>query len=544
MDNLNGAKMIIELLHLNGIDTVFGVPGGHCLSLYNAINDHPHVKEYSGRNEQGASLMAYGYTRATGKPCCIITTAGPGVTNVITAVAQSHAESVPILVIAVNNHSTEIDHEWGIFHQLSNIRDIFKSITSWSARVSSVENIPILINRAVTTLRYERPRPVMLEVPSNILIEENNRIELMPSQINYFSAINDNLIDGILNEIMIANSPIIYCGGGCIASNCGLELQQLSEFFHIPVITTVQGKGILPEDHPLSLGVMWDRVLSNDKLAEEADLVIALGTSLSRLSTRNGKLPFNKKLIQIDIDHNVIGRLYSNTTGIVGDVKIFLMQILKEVQKRKLNMIRKFPQQKINTIKEEWESNFKSKIPEVWNTLNAIRRATPKDAIIINDMTIPGYWSERYLPVYSSRTSISSYYFGTLGHALPTALGSKIGCKHKPVLAIIGDGGMLFNPQEMNTAIRYGLNIVILLFNDNCYSAVKSAQKSMYNREIDAHQLTNVDFTTMAKAFGWHTIQSNNKNIETDLSFSFRLNKPVLIEVNDILLPLHNDVKF
>lgn len=538
----NCAHLIVQTLRSYGVDLIFSLPGGHNLPIYDALIDYDDIHEVSARHEQGAGFMAVGYAYAKGRPAVILTTAGPGITNIITPVAHAYLESLPLLVLAINNYSHQIDSESGLFHELTDVRSLFAGCTASYSRAVAPADLVNQISRALEHSRFHRPRPIAVEIPSDLLSREATETTVRSPSVFGIDSVGDHTVDAAIALIESAKAPLIYCGGGCISSGAAGEMVKLAETIGAPVVTSVKGRGAISDSHPLAIGCVWDRIRSLDSLALEFDLLIAVGISFSKLSTREGKLPLPAKLLHIDIDAGVIGRTYPTTLGVIGDAKGILATILSRLDH--LTRDEKTTT-RVKEITRQWQLDFQENVPEAEKLLSDIRREVPEDAIVVCDMNVPAYWAMRFFEIYHPRTLLSAYYFGTLGFSIPAALGAKMACPDKCVVAFCGDGGFLFNSQELATAVQYGISVVVLLFNDNAYTAVKAAQKQLYGRTHAAFNLQNPDFVGLAKSYGWQGERVSTSQVGDAVRRAIGNKLPTVIEVDmPDPLPMPNDVRW
>ncbi|MCZ7570344.1 MAG: thiamine pyrophosphate-binding protein [Ardenticatenaceae bacterium] len=328
-----------------------------------------------------------------------------------------------------------------------------------------------------------------------------------------------------------AERPVIYAGGGVISAGASSEVRALAETLRAPVVTTVQGRGSIPDDHPLSLGNAWGRTSPFTRLAQAADVVLAVGTRLSESSTDGWRLPLPANLIVVDVDTALPGRHYPVRVALAGDARAVLGQLLDAVDGFAAPDRRAFLAE-VAVWREAEAARVTRIAPVAAQFLQTLRQALDRDAIVVNDMTMPSYWAQRYFPVYEPRTFLFPYYFGTLGFSMPAAIGARLAHPERQVVSICGDGGFLFTCQELATAVQLGLNLPVIVFNDHCFSGVKGAQdRALGGRHIGIN-LVNPDFMALGRAFGARSCRVEDvSQLAEPLADAFAADGPSLIEV-------------
>jgi len=498
MQLLTGGEAVIQSLLACGIDTAFGIPGMHNLALYDPLIRTPRMTHYLTRHEQAAVFMADGFFRASGKIAAALLTTGPGATNSITATYEAYASSVPVMLIISHVKSQWIDKGKGVIHDITNQLGLFSSITGWTKRITSVEEIPEVIVRAMETFRTQHPRPVAVEIPADLL-EREASVDI-PSGASFSPPAGDpEKIRQAADLLQGAKRPVIYAGAGVMTSEACLVLKELAELLQSPVLTGTKGKGAFPEDHPLALGTHGMEEPAQG-LLQACDVGLAAGTRLSQLSTGGWRLPLPRVLIQVDIDAAVIGNTYPVQLGIVGDARLVLEALLKELRRRGF-VASPFPVGELARARREIHDEWYSFAPAEMTLVEGVRSALPADAIVSFDLTMTSYWARKFFTALRPRTFLYPMGSHTLGYAYPAALGAKVAVPDRPVVAICGDGGFLFTCQELATAAKYGIGAIVLLVNDNRFGLIQYLQDAKTGRhgEVD---LANPDFAMLAQAFG------------------------------------------
>jgi thiamine pyrophosphate-dependent acetolactate synthase large subunit-like protein len=472
---------------------VFGIPGVHTLDIYDALYDQPQIRHIVARHEQGAAFMADGYARASGKVGVALVITGPGVTNASTAVGGAYADGSPLLLI-----SSEVDSRQrgkGNLHELKDQLGMMQAITLWNARAESVAQIPSCVHEALQRIAAGWPGPVHVEISTDVLASEEE-VEFRPRLAPEERAADPAEVSRAAALLRGAQHPLIFAGWGVTALGANAELTALAERLQAPVLSSPIGKGAIPEDHPLALGSAWREGERMTHLVQGADVVLAVGTRLGPMEVR-GAMPW-PHLIHIDPQLDTIGRCYPAEVGLVGHPRAVLSQLLERVGPAARPRLA----EEVAAAREEIAAAFESRAPEAWRLLADIRSAIDRESIVCLDMTLPAYWASAYFPVYGPRTFLDPYNFMALGFGLPAAIGAKIACPERPVVALCGDGGLLFTVQELATAAHYGLDLTIVLFNNDGYGAIRRHQQRRYDGRVIDADLTNPDFVRLAEAFG------------------------------------------
>ncbi|HWP46692.1 MAG TPA: thiamine pyrophosphate-dependent enzyme [Candidatus Limnocylindrales bacterium] len=539
---MKGAEAVIQTLKAEGTEVIFGIPGVHALPLYDVLIDYPEIRHIQTMHEQGAGFMADAYARVTGKPGVCLITPGPGGGNVITPAMEAYASSSPVLILMAQIHSKLVDSGKGGVHEVKDHYNLFKSVTRWNHRVKSVEEIPSVIREAFKKLKTQRPGPVQIEIPTDILSSEGQIT--IPEKVPWTRRSGDpQKIKEAIDILHQVRNPLILAGGGTIRSGAELEIRELAERLSAPVITTFQGKGILPEDHPLALGCINGLLIYRgnpvkspfvQKFLSKVDCLMIIGTKLGEATTDNWRLPLPVRRIQIDLDEKEIGKNYPVEVGIVGDARQVLAEILKELKEKNLSRVSEWEevQNTVTELKKEIEGLLKSgrrekELQIVWD----LQEVLEPDAIVANDMTIMTYWTGRYFKVRRPRTFLYPYGSTTLGFGLPAAIGAKVAYPDRQVIALCGDGGFMFTCQELATAVKYQLNIPILIFNDRSYGVLKGFQEIRYGRSFEVDLYT-PDFVKFAEAFGARGIRLKDPSeLKSALKEALYSNFTTIIEI-------------
>ena len=517
MPKLSGGEALIRSLQQEGIRTVFGIPGLGQYEAIDALYNTPSIRYISVRNEQAASYMADGYARASGEIAAALVVPGPGVLNASAGMATAFASSSPILVITGTDHQRE-------GHDDEREPPLLHALTKWAGRASSVEEVPELVHTAMRQLRSGRPRPVVLEVPHAVLAARAEVELCEPAPMDRPGA-DPAALEAALALMGKAQRPLIWAGGGIHTSGANDLVTALAEAWQAPVVTSRSGKGAISDRHPLSLGSAELRYVPLRRWIEERDVILALGTSYDFSK-------FKSTVIHVDIDPAQV-RQGERRLALVGELGTVLAELLADIgafrdqrqtpyadvaaEVAALNQARFAPEQQLQ--------------PQA-AYMSAIRSALPDDAILTTDMTQLGYYSRSYYPVYAPRSYFICSRLWTLGAAFPMALGAKIAQPQRTVATVIGDGGFLYNSQELATAMKYKIPVTIVLFNDNAYGNVLRAQQEEYDGHVIGTELYNPDFLQLAQSYGVQAWRAHDAaELEEALRQATASDAPTLIEV-------------
>ena len=496
-DLRTGGEWVVEVLRAEGVRHVFGLPGVHNLAIYDALIRQHDITHILSRHEQGSGFMADGYARASGRPGVVVVTTGPGATNVLTPLVESFAGSQPILVLMSDIPAALIGKGLGVLHEVPNQIDCFKPVCRWAETIYEGRAIPAAVERAFHLFRTGRPGPIALSLPTDLLVAKTEgRREVFSSSP---PACEPRLIEAAAKRLRGARRPLIVAGGGVVAADATMELRALAHRLGAPVITSVMGRGAIPETDPLWLGVL-PNYRSTQGALESADVILAVGCRFAHRSTKGLLLRLDfrpeQALIHIDIDPSVLGLMHEPEVGIVGDARDGLRGVLAELGH--------------GSPAVEWDAAWIRAQREVrWpryseptdRLIQILRRALEPSAIVVNDQTGLNYWMEWLFPVLEPRTFLYPIGSATLGYGVPAAIGAKVAHPDRQVLAVLGDGGFMFSVNELATAVKYDLGIVFLVLNDQRYGAIKYLQEGIFGKygEVD---LANPDFPALARAFG------------------------------------------
>ncbi len=520
---MNIAEAIVRELIEGGIGTVYGLPGVQNDPFYDALfNARDHIGSVHARHEQGSAYMALGAAMATGRPQCCCLVPGPGFLNGAAAFATAYSANARVLCLIGQISTDQIGKRNGALHDIVDQSGILATFTKWSARVERPEDAVPLIREAFRQLNTGRPRPVGLEIPTDLWLKATPAGALPPP----VPARQDLLAgDGDLSRaaqiLHSATSPLIIVGGG--AAESPDQVRALAEMLNAPVLSFRMGRGVLDARHPLAISPPVAH-----RLWPDVDVVLGIGTRM--------QLPMNTwgrddalSVIRLEIDDDEMNRFGPPTVGLRGDVADTLPRLISSLQAIGPRTADAPP---LVRMREEAAKAQAVKISPQLEFLAAIREELGEDGILVDEMTQVGYVARLALPVYQPRTFVSNGYQGTLGWGYPTALGVAHAHPTKRVVSISGDGGFLFGAQELSTAVHFGIPLVAVVFNDGHYGNVKRFQKENFGGRHIAVELSNPDFVQFAESFGALALRAHTADeLRSALKEAFAARRPTLIEV-------------
>ena len=531
MPKMTGAEALTRQLRSEGVDTVFALPGVQIMNAFDAFYEHRNaMRLVHTRHEQATTYMADGYAKTSGKVGVAMVVPGPGALNAAAGLGTAYASSSPVLLISGQIASASLGRRRGELHEIEEQLDVFKPITKWNHRVTRVEEIPEAIHEAFRQLNTGRPRPVELEIPPDTLAESAST-SIIAAEVHSSPAIDPSQIEKAAQLLAKAERPAIIAGGGTVTAGASRELVALAELLQSPVVTNQQSKGIIPDEHPLHLGVNYI-ITPVEALLQKTDVLLCVGTRLYFRDVDTNEMP---KIIHIDIDKQEIGKNFTTEIGIVADAREALQRLLHELDSITDRTSRA---QEVAELRAAFRSSIREIVPDQSAIIDVLRAELDDDAIVISGVTNLGYWSIIMMPVNQPRSFVTSSYFGTLGYAFPTALGAKVANPGRQVVALCGDGGFLYSPQELSTAARYGINVVAMVFNNNAYGASRWDQIHRFDEHFIGTDLHNPDFMKLAEAYGVVGIRTRPDELGASLREALATEAPVLLEVEvPIMMP-------
>jgi acetolactate synthase I/II/III large subunit len=532
---LTGAQALLESLHREGVDIIFGYPGGVVLPLYDAMYSDKRIKHILVRHEQGAALAADGYARATGKVGVCLATSGPGATNLVTGIANANMDSIPMVAITGQATTSLLGRD---SFQEADITGITMPISKHNYLIKKVEELPRVIKEAFHIARSGRPGPVVVDIPKDVFV---NKLDYnYPDKVDIpsykpRSEGHPKQIALAVKAIQAAKKPIIYAGGGVISAGASAELLELAEKCNLPVTTTLMGLGAFPETHELSMGMLGMHGTAYANYAvTECDLLIGIGVRFDdRVTGHIAKFAPNAKIIHIDVDPAEIGKNVRVDIPMVGDVKKVLRALLDKIGPKEKH------QQWVELI-QEWKKKYPLSYKmddEVIKPQYVIEQtralAAGRDTIIVTEVGQNQMWSALFYKFTKPRSWVSSGGLGTMGFGLPAANGAQFGRPDALVIDFAGDGSIQMNIQELTTAVNNRLPIKIFVLDNGFLGMVRQWQELIYDRHYSHTNLcNNPDLVKVAEAYGAVGLRvTKPAEVRGAIEKAFAINdRPVLVD--------------
>jgi acetolactate synthase-1/2/3 large subunit len=529
---LTCGELLVRLLEEFGVDTVFGIPGVHTVELYRGL-PATRLRHITPRHEQGAGFMADGYARVSGKPgvCFIIT--GPGMTNILTAMGQAYGDSIPMLVISSVNHTHQLGMAGGRLHELPSQRNLTANVTAFSHTLMRPDELPAVLTRAFAIFGSARPRPVHIEIPINVITAPADHVNRKLGAIPGPPAPCPAAIARAAEVLMEARQPVVFLGGG--ASRAGTQARRLVELLDAPTACTINAKGILPKGHPLSLGSNTSLPPVRE-LIRTSDAVLAIGTEMGETDydlTSDGNLRIECPLIRIDIDPEQVNRNFPADVAIVSDAGLAVDALLAQLAGRGMPPAEGRGATLAAAVRARLEGDW----PAAWRgqrqTLETLQETLP-DVIVVGDSTQPVYSGNHLFEPNETRSWFNSATgYGTLGYALPAAIGAKLAAPTRPVVALVGDGGLQFTLPELASAIEARTAVIVLLWNNEGYGEIKRymQERGIPTIGVDIHT---PDLLAIARGFGCEAQRASSfGHLRELLQAAARADRPTVIEIRE-----------
>lgn len=522
MKTLSTAQAAVSMLEVNGIDTLFCLPGVQNDAFFDALYDRTNaIRPIHARHEQACAYMALGYAMATGKPSAYVVVPGPGFLNTTAALSTAYAVNAPVLALTGQIQQAMIGRNVGLLHELPDQLAIMRGLTKWADRIPSPAAAPALINEAFRRLLSGRQRPVALECALDTWARRAP-VELLNAPAAADPCpVDEEAVERAAKLLGSAERPMIVVGGG--AQGAGEHVVRIAEMLDAPVMTGRMGQGVIDGRHKLSVTAP-----AGYRFWGEADVVLAVGTRLQPQQQNWGVDP-SLKIIRIDVDSEELDRQHKPEIGIVGDATATLKALANRLAG--YNRKRNGRADEVTETKAAASKLIHETLAPQIAYLEALRKALPEDGILVDELTQMGYAARFAYPTYKSRTFLSPGYQGTLGWGYATSLGAKVAKPDTPVVSISGDGGFMFTAMEMATAAQHGIGVVAVVFSDGAYGNVRRIQQQSFNNRTIASDLRNPDFVKLGESFGIDAMRVNSpEELGTAVARGIAKGGPMLID--------------
>lgn len=526
---LTGADILLECLLEQGVDTIFGFPGGAVLNIYDSLYKYrDRIRHYLTSHEQGAAHAADGYARVTGKVGVCLATSGPGATNLVTGIATAYMDSVPVVAITGNVPLNLLGKD---SFQEVDITGITMPITKHNFIVKDVNDLADIVRRAFYIAQEGRPGPVLIDIPKDITAQKAEYTPApkreIPRRTEYIS---EKALAHAIDLIRSSSKPLIYAGGGVIASDAAQELLEFAEKINAPVTLSLMGMGGFPATHPNYTGMIgMHGTKTSNMAATQCDLLIAIGARFSdRVVSKVERFAPHARILHIDIDEAEVNKNVRTSRFIIGDVR----EVLRELNKRLERVERREWMDYIQDMKTKYPlgSNGKDMLTPQY-ILEKIYELTGGDAIVATEVGQHQIWTAQYYKFTRPRTFVSSGGLGTMGFGLGASIGAQVGAPGKRVFNIAGDGSFRMNMNELATAVEYNLPIIEVIMNNHALGMVRQWQNLFYDSRYSQTTLDRcTDFVKLAEAFGAVGYNLTRKeDVEETIKKAMAQNRPVVI---------------
>lgn len=525
---LNGSQIVLEVLKEQGVDTIFGYPGGTILNIFDELYKQGDAFNHIlTAHEQGAAHAADGYARATGKVGVCFATSGPGATNLVTGIATAYMDSVPVVAITCNFSTDGLGRD---SFQEVDITGITMPITKHNFMVKDVNDLADTIRRAFRIAQSGRKGPVLIDIPKDITALKCEftpmpKVEPAPAKLP-----KQSCFDRAVELIRNAKKPLIYVGGGAISSNVGEDFITFAEKIDAPVVSSLMGLGAFPHDHPLHVGLIgMHGHFESNKAAHDCDVLITCGARFSdRVAGNRKKFAPNAEILHIDIDAAEMDKNLVSNYHLRGDLKDVIPMLTRAIEQ----LDHSDWKNEINSFRRPFEQLQIGDYVNPQTLIEKIDDATDDDAIVVTDVGQHQLWAAQYYKFNQPRTLLSSGGLGTMGYSMGAAFGAQVGCPKKQVIMFAGDGGFHMNLSEFSTMASYDIPVKMFIMNNTVLGMVRQWQKLFYeNRFADTDPHRKTDFVAVAEAFGVKGMRINtNDDIDSVLKEALEYNGPVLVD--------------
>ena len=508
---MKAGEAVVEILRQEGVSKIFGIVGSSFLDILDPLYDRDDIEFVGVRHEQGGALMADGFSRISGAPSVCLVTNGPGVLNLTYGVASAYVSHSPVVVLAP---SASRDHQYRDSTQEFDQVSLFKAITKASFPINKIERLPDAMRQAFRVATSGKMGPVLLDIPRDLLPGAEVDLELLPPDSyrtgQTRSRGDRNLVDRAARTLLSAQRPVIVAGGGINWSDASQQVTELADALGAAIVTSYGRADAVPNDHPYFLGHLG-RLGAQEGIEaiRQADVILAAGTRLGQSTAffDNRFVPADARIVQIEIDPQEIGRNYPVEVGIEGDARAVLEDVLERVREAEprpnaqwVAEINDWFQRRKERLDEEGRDDSDPIKPQ--RVYAELRKVMPRDAIIGLDAGLAPNFGQDRLLYHQPRSLMTSLDLGGLGFSFPASLGAKFAAPDRPVVNFNGDGGFLFNAQEFETAVRYGLKVVTVVMNNSCWGSEKAYQRFAFNERYVGADTSNPRFDQYAELFG------------------------------------------
>ncbi|MCC7368689.1 MAG: thiamine pyrophosphate-binding protein [Chloroflexi bacterium] len=525
MARLTGGQALVQSLLREGVDTIFGIPGIQLDWAYDALHaESDQINVIHTRHEQATAYMADGYARSTGKIGVYLVVPGPGVLNTTGALSTAYACNTRVLCLTGQIQSDALEVGRGLLHEIPDQIGLLRHLTKWAGSALAPSEVPYLVHEAFRQMRSGRPRPTAIEVPPDVLAAERE-VRLLEPFPPAVETGEPALLEQAAAILRNAKRPLIISGGGVLLAEAWNEVRLLADLLGAPVAMTANGVGAAPSSHPLGFSFV-----GLPRLLEDADAVLAVGTRLVGLRNRTIAPRPGVPLIRIDADGTQMYRSTPPTVGIVADAQPALASLIELVQAD--NPARPDRGAELAALKRQMAEDIGTLEPQALYG-RVLREELPDDTVFVTESTQVGYWMTfGGLPIEQPRTFLGSGYQGTLGNGFPTALGAQVGNPDRRVVSINGDGGFMFNVQELATAVQHNIPVIAVVFDDGAYGNVRRIQEYQFGGRTIASELKNPSFAALGEVFGVQGLRAVGPDeLRAAIRQALAHNGPSLIEV-------------
>lgn len=521
-ERMTGGQAIVRTLTRQGIDTIFGLPGVQLDNTFDALYEARNaIRTIHTRHEQAAGYMALGYAQASGRVGTCIVGPGPGLLNTGAAIATAAGSNAPVLCIAGQIPSSQIGGGMGMTHEIRDQTAAMRGVAKWVGRAETPAEAPGVLGEAFSQMLSERHQPVVFEMAPDIMGEAAD-VDLAAAQaFRHDPEPDQNALEAAARLLGEAENPAIFVGSGVFGAEA--ELQYLAELLEAPVVMSRTGRGALSDRHYLA-----QTMISGQELWDSVDVALVVGTRFSAPGLAWGRAE-DVKLIRVDIDAEQAGKPRAADVTLIAQAATALDLLATRVQPH--NRTRMSREDELRAARQSADEKLAALQPQ-YDFARVIREVLPEDGIVVTDVTQMASFLQNWMPVYQPRTLITPGYQATLGMGVPTALGAKVACPDRKVYCVSGDGGFMFNVQELSTAVAHGIDVVIIVFNDSAFGNVKRYQKESYGGRYIGVDLHNPDFVMLGRSFGMTALRAETPDaLRKALQEADATPGPALIEV-------------